>query len=793
MANQNIDIVINAKDQASQALKGVESSLTWVRWSIEKNQATFQKMATIWAAAFTALWYSMNRSINSAVDLWESINAVNVVFWAGSNKILEFWEQAARSVGLANSEFNQLSTETGTLLKASWLELDAVADSTIELTKRASDLASVFNTDVDLAMSAINQALRGETEAIRKFGSDVTDASLEQYLFSQGINKTATELTQQEKILYRMEKIMADTNQVTWDFANTSDSLANKQRILAAEMKNTSASFWELLIPIKQAIFDWFVPVLKYVSEFIKENPVLAKNLAIAAMAVTGLVAVLWTLWLIIPAVIAWVWALWTALAFLALNPIGLVITAIAAGIAIGIAIVKNWETIKEKARELWGKIVELYEKWGFLLWPIKTVIDAWVLIYKNWDLIRAWAVKLLKSLANLGKSAKEWGWNMVQMFIDGIKAKVQALKDGILQIATTISDFLWFHSPTKKWPASDSDKWMPNMIKMFADGIYAGVPKIKIAATQLSSKLTESFNESISIEWLTTFLSNVKTAFQSAWTSLDSDISNISNKIKTLKWEVEWLNSQLKTLKQSWKDVESSWREELAKRALAIEEELKNAEIDLIKKKELEQELALATEKAGIDAMQEAREWQAMSESERIIASTKEKQEAIEQEVQWVRILLLEKYKAIEEEEVRMQELKDKKILFENEFQKLFMENATARQTSIDRAIKSMLKLNALSGSVVNYDAGAISGARAQGWNVNAGQAYMVWEKGRELFVPKTSGTIVSNDSLGGSGGITINMGGVTVQNAADENRLIEKMKTMLKQESKAFNLWIA
>lgn len=36
-------------------------------------------------------------------------------------------------------------------------------------------------------------------------------------------------------------------------------------------------------------------------------------------------------------------------------------------------------------------------------------------------------------------------------MFVDGLKEKVQALKDGVSEIATTISDYLGFHSPTKK------------------------------------------------------------------------------------------------------------------------------------------------------------------------------------------------------------------------------------------------------------------------------------------------------------------------------------------------------
>ena len=40
----------------------------------------------------------------------------------------------------------------------------------------------------------------------------------------------------------------------------------------------------------------------------------------------------------------------------------------------------------------------------------------------------------------------------------------------------------------------------------------------------------------------------------------------------------------------------------------------------------------------------------------------------------------------------------------------------------------------------------------RANGGNVNAGQPYMVGERGAELFVPKSSGDIVPNNQIGGS-----------------------------------------
>ena len=44
----------------------------------------------------------------------------------------------------------------------------------------------------------------------------------------------------------------------------------------------------------------------------------------------------------------------------------------------------------------------------------------------------------------------------------------------------------------------------------------------------------------------------------------------------------------------------------------------------------------------------------------------------------------------------------------------------------------------------------------KAEGGNVNAGQAYMDGERGRELFVPSTNGTIVPNQDI--AGGTNIN-----------------------------------
>lgn len=59
--------------------------------------------------------------------------------------------------------------------------------------------------------------------------------------------------------------------------------------------------------------------------------------------------------------------------------------------------------------------------------------------------------------------------------------------------------------------------------------------------------------------------------------------------------------------------------------------------------------------------------------------------------------------------------------------------------------------------GIVAGQAIGTLAG-RAQGGDVSAGTPYMVGERGREVFVPSTSGSIVPSSGIGG-GGITVNV----------------------------------
>jgi hypothetical protein len=79
----------------------------------------------------------------------------------------------------------------------------------------------------------------------------------------------------------------------------------------------------------------------------------------------------------------------------------------------------------------------------------------------------------------------------------------------------------------------------------------------------------------------------------------------------------------------------------------------------------------------------------------------------------------------------------------------------------SVVSAIRSLISLVA-NNPVVSGISGAISSAfggfRAEGGSVSAGKSYVVGERGAEMFVPSSNGTIVPNGGMGSTFNITVN-----------------------------------
>jgi hypothetical protein len=80
-------------------------------------------------------------------------------------------------------------------------------------------------------------------------------------------------------------------------------------------------------------------------------------------------------------------------------------------------------------------------------------------------------------------------------------------------------------------------------------------------------------------------------------------------------------------------------------------------------------------------------------------------------------------------------------------------------------RSLVDLVRNNPIVEGISGLITSAFGGARANGGSVTGGKSYLVGERGAEMFVPNTSGTIVPNHALGG-GGAQINL---TVNGAID------------------------
>lgn len=244
-----------------------------------------QKAAIPAGIALAGLGAIAKSAVGAASDLGESINAVNVTFKDASAGILALSKDSATAVGLSSAAFNGLAVQFSSFAtKIAGPGGDVV--KTIEsITTRAADFASVMNLDVNEAARIFQSGLAGETEPLKRFGIDLSEAAVKAYAMANGIGDGSGKLTEQEKVLARHGALMEQTNKTQGDFANTSDGLANRQRILSAEMENMKAKVGDLLVPA----FEKLSAILRVVVDFFAEHQTVALALGgvLAGVAVS--------------------------------------------------------------------------------------------------------------------------------------------------------------------------------------------------------------------------------------------------------------------------------------------------------------------------------------------------------------------------------------------------------------------------------------------------------------------------------------------------------------------------
>jgi len=260
MASKKASISINVIADAARAKAGLAEA----ERAAGSLDTQFKNLAKTAVNAFAAreIVNFGKEAIGAASDLAESANAVAVTFGDAASGIMKLGEEASKTVGLSAKDFNAFAVQFAGFTQQLTTADQDIVDVTETLTTRIADFASVMNLDIPDAATKFRQALSGETEGMKQFGIDVSAAAVQSYALANGITDSAASMTEAEKVQARYGLIMEETAKMSGDFANTSDGLANQQRILAAEMENVKATVGQAMVPALQAVMGAVGPVV---------------------------------------------------------------------------------------------------------------------------------------------------------------------------------------------------------------------------------------------------------------------------------------------------------------------------------------------------------------------------------------------------------------------------------------------------------------------------------------------------------------------------------------------------
>jgi predicted RNA-binding protein with PUA domain len=189
-------------------------------------------------------------AVTDASDLQETISKNKVIFGNSATDIEAWADGAAKNLGHSKKQAIDAADSFALFGKTAGLSGKPLLDFSKDFTGLATDMASFFNTKPEDAVAAIGSAFRGETEPIRKYGVMIDDASIKAQLLKDGLYDGSGALTAQQKILGVQKIIWEKTNIAQGDFLETSDGLANKSRILSAELDDLSAMAGSKLLPV---------------------------------------------------------------------------------------------------------------------------------------------------------------------------------------------------------------------------------------------------------------------------------------------------------------------------------------------------------------------------------------------------------------------------------------------------------------------------------------------------------------------------------------------------------------
>lgn len=381
-------------------------------------------------------------------------------------------EFEARVAAATGGQLDNLTILTGATRGLSLIGKEAFNDfgsdfeKMAELSKKA---ARATGQDVNFMFDSLVLGISRESKMILDnlgVSVDITKAKEE---YAKSLKKTSDELTQSEAKHAVLSSTLAQLEDTYGEVAVSSGGFSGNWAKVTTELTNFKIELGQAILPLLTQLTQDLIPIIReYLPIFVQKVGELVtafKNLdpkwqkvIIAAVALTPIIAAILTVITpfvsIIMTLAPAIGALVAAIAGLG-APVLIVIAIIAALIAIGVLLYKNWDTIKAKAIEVFDAIKQKVE--DFYNNSIKPILDAIGLAF-NW--LYEYAIKPaidnIVSKIQFWVTIFTWLWqNIVEPLLILIKAGfllvfyeislvVETVTNKIKEVITTVLTAIW-------------------------------------------------------------------------------------------------------------------------------------------------------------------------------------------------------------------------------------------------------------------------------------------------------------------------------------------------------------
>jgi hypothetical protein len=185
--------------------------------------------------------------IGSASDAQQAVGGVRSVFKDYADGVVQDADRADQALGLSATQYEELVTISGALLKNKGLK--DFADQGRNLIQIGADLSATYGGSTKDAVEALNAALRGESDPIERYAISLNETAVNAVLAANGQSKLTGAALEQAKTQARLQLITQQSADAQGDFAREADTAAGASQRANAQWANMRAELGDHLLP----------------------------------------------------------------------------------------------------------------------------------------------------------------------------------------------------------------------------------------------------------------------------------------------------------------------------------------------------------------------------------------------------------------------------------------------------------------------------------------------------------------------------------------------------------------